>query len=141
MTLRARLLIVVGLLLVTVAVGGVAVWKIDRDAQIDQLDRRLEATLPGLLRFAAPPAVPMAAAVPARGGGVPPAPDDGRLDPFSEIYVALVDTDGSREVVAQPSAIDDPAAGPDSGPERRPARPGSTQPTDRRRRPTTGDGR
>lgn len=86
MTLRLRLTVAFGVVLIALAALAVVVPHTVRSAQIEQVDRQLLRTLPVVERTsAAPPAPPRVA------GDRPPAEDSP-----NEVYVARIERDGSR---------------------------------------------
>ncbi len=94
MTLRARLLLIAAALALAVIGAGAAVWNISRDAQLRELDQRLDALLPivaGLPSFGQMP--PRQSTPP-----FPSQPISQRENPLTEAYIARVDTSGTRSV-------------------------------------------
>jgi two-component system OmpR family sensor kinase len=103
-SLRARLLIVIAIVLVTYAVTAILVVGNQRSLLIAQVDRRLAALPP-------PMQVSGSTSVPANGqAGAPNAPDAPAPPPsdsYSDIYVAWIHRDGSVEPLVVGSLLTD----------------------------------
>ena len=98
MKLRTRILTGFGLVLLVFAALGVAVVVDQRGQLIDQLDRRLEAVAP-LNRQA-----------PRNPGGSPPPAGTPREAPISDVFIEMVEPDGSSEVLVQGQLLTDQPA-------------------------------
>lgn len=88
MTLRTRLAVAFGAVLLALAALAVIVPHTVQSAQMEQANRQLRRTLPLVERFTAD----RIATLPRNGGGGPPPVDDSP----NEVYVARVEADGSR---------------------------------------------
>jgi two-component system, OmpR family, sensor kinase len=97
MTLRARLGVALGAVLIVLLVAGLLVPRAVRAAQLEQIDRQLEVMAPSSLVLTS---IDRPAEFPA--GQLPPAA-------FSEIYVAVVAADGTRDVLASPQQVSEGA--------------------------------
>ena len=101
MSLRARLLIVIAIVLVTYAVTAMFVVGNQRSLLIDQVDRRL-ASVP-LMQFSG------SSTGPAGGqAGAPNIPAPPPSDSYSDIYIGVVHRDGSVEPLVVGSLLADP---------------------------------
>jgi two-component system OmpR family sensor kinase len=91
MTLRARLLVVLGVLLATYAVVAVVIVSTQRSMLIDQVDRRLMAVPPALVTDLDRGGPPLTG----EGESVPVVPGNGPESPLTDLYIGVAEADGS----------------------------------------------
>ena len=105
MTLRARLALAVGVLLGVVVAGGWAIVAVVPRSQLHQVDRQLRSGIvPQAFALRDPGADPGADPGPGPEPRQAPTPAD---QPFAEVYVAMLATDGTRRVVVRPGGTTD----------------------------------
>jgi two-component system OmpR family sensor kinase len=98
MALRTRLAVAAGVILVVLVAIGVLLPRSVRTAQLEQVDRQLETSLPALGGLASGPRGPL---------GTNAAPRGPASTALSDVYLARLSVDGQREVLIRPQAISD----------------------------------
>jgi two-component system OmpR family sensor kinase len=108
MTLRTRLAVAVGFVLVVLAVITVVLPRTVRAAQIEQLDRELNLSLPIVGRFSGenePTPPPGRTTIPQRPASI----QESDANAPSDLYIAVIAEDGTRDVLVEALSVDDRA--------------------------------